>query len=124
MKNDKRGKYLTRNDILKQLSDVEVTHVSTAETAAHLAEGDEYLDLEQLDHGVRKACRDITSPMGHVLPKKAVPAATWQKLIALSMAPSRVATMVPVAFALSIAAMIVRSWPPNMPGMSAESCVL
>ena len=89
MQNDKRGKYLTRNDILKQLSDVEVTHVSTAETAAHLAEGDEYLDLEQLDHGVQIACRAITSPMGHVLPKKAVPAATWQKLIALSTAPIR-----------------------------------
>ncbi len=92
MKNDKRGEYLTRNGILKQLSDVEVTHVSTAETAAHLAEGDEYLDLDQLDRGVQQACGAITPPMGHVLPRKAVPAATWQKLISLSTAPSRMAT--------------------------------
>ncbi|MEI6210337.1 MAG: hypothetical protein WCR06_01800 [bacterium] len=83
MKHDTRSQYLTRNDILKQLSDVEVTHVSTAETAAHLAEGDEYLDLEQLERGVQKACKAIKPAMGHVLPKKAVPAATWKKLIVL-----------------------------------------
>jgi len=94
MKNDTRGEYLTRNGLLKQLSDVEVTHVSTAETAAHLAEGDEYLDLEQLERGVQRACGAITPPMGRVLPKKAVPAATWQKLITLLAAPSHVASHV------------------------------
>lgn len=90
MKNEKRGEYLTRNSILKQLTDVEVTHVSTAETAAHLTEGDEYLDLEQLDRGVQKACGAITSAMGHVLPKKAVPVATWKKLLSLLALPVHV----------------------------------
>ena len=92
MKNDKRSEYLTRNGILKQLSDAEVAHVSTAETAEHLADGDAYLDLEQLDRGVQKACRASNPTMGRVLPKKAVHEATWQKLIALSTAPSRAAT--------------------------------
>jgi len=91
MSNDKRSEYLTRNSILKQLSDVEVTHVSTAETADRLADGDEYLDLEQLDHGVQKACGAINRTMGRVLPRKAVHAATWQKLISLLAAPCNAA---------------------------------
>ena len=94
MSNDKRSEYLTRNGILKQLSDVEVTHVSTAETAEHLTDGDEYLDLEQLDHGVQKACGAINRTMGRVLPRKAVHAATWQKLISLLATPCAAAAHV------------------------------
>ena len=88
MKTDKRSEYLTRNGILKQLSDVEVNHVSTAETAAQLADGEEYLDLEQLERGVQQACGAIHPTIGRVLPKKAVHAATWQKLITLLPASS------------------------------------
>ncbi len=89
MKNATRQQYVTRNDIMKQLSDVEVTHVSTAETATQLAEGDEYLDLAQLERGVQKACQASQPTMGHVLPKKAIPASTWKKLIALGTPKER-----------------------------------
>ena len=90
MKTTKRSEYLTRNDILKQLTDVEVTHVSTAETAAHLADGDEYLDLDQLERGVQQACGAIAPSMGRLLPKKALPVATWKKLISLLAASGHV----------------------------------
>ena len=65
--------------------------MSTAETAEHLADGDEYLDLEQLERGVQQTCGAIHSTMGRVLPKKAVHAATWQKLVARLAAPGPVA---------------------------------
>ena len=80
-----RSSYLTREKVLKLLSDDEVAKVSTAETVGSLPIGDEYLDLERLDLGVRRAlaasAKDNT-PSGRVLPKKAVHAATWAKLVA------------------------------------------
>ncbi len=80
MKNDKRSDYVTRDNILKALSDDEVAHVSTAETAAQLSDGDEYLDLEQLNRGVQRALQ-TTTPMGRVLPRKAVHETTWKKIL-------------------------------------------
>jgi hypothetical protein len=80
MKNEKQSEYITRDTILKLLSDDEVAKVSTAETADRLADGDEYLDLEHLDQGVQRAPRPAT-PMGRVLPKKAVHENTWKKII-------------------------------------------
>jgi hypothetical protein len=57
-----------------------VAAASTAQTAAHLDDGDEYVDLESLREGVHT---DHTKPaaMGHVLPKKAVGHATWLKIL-------------------------------------------
>ena len=86
MTNDVRSAYVTRDSILKVLSDDEVAKVSTAETAARLADGDEYLDLEQLDKGVRRAGGTAT-PMGRVLPRKAVHASTWSKILTQLAAP-------------------------------------
>ena len=83
MNNDKCGDYLTRNGILKQLSDVEVNHVSTSETAERLEDGDEYLDLEQLERGVQQACSAINPTMGRVLPRKVVHVGTWEKIVSL-----------------------------------------
>ena len=81
MQKNQRSDYLTRDSILKVLSDQEVASVSTAETAARLLDGDEYLDLEQLHQGVQKAFR-TTIPMGRVLPRKAVHENTWSKIVA------------------------------------------
>jgi hypothetical protein len=81
MKNEKRSEYVTRESILKLLSDNENGSVATAETAAHLLDGDEYLDLEQLQHGVQRAPGSAL-PMGQVLPRKAVHANTWGKILA------------------------------------------
>jgi hypothetical protein len=80
MKNDKRSEYVTRDSILKLLSDEELASVTTAETAVQLPDGDEYLDLEQLKRGVQRASRTNTS-MGRVLPRKAVHANTWSKIL-------------------------------------------
>jgi len=75
-----RNDLLTREAILKRLSDNEVEQVSMAETAASLTAGDEYLDLEQLERGVLTA--GATPPaMGRVLPRKAVAEATWRWIL-------------------------------------------
>jgi len=81
MTNELRSRYTKRDKIMKLLSDDEVARVSTAETARGLAEGDEYLDLEHLDRGVLRA-PDTHTPMGHVLPKKALHALTWTTVLA------------------------------------------
>jgi putative heme transporter len=81
LKNDMRSENVVREGILELLSDEEVARVSTAEAAVRLAEGDEYLDLEQLGLGVRKAL-GATAPMGRVLPRKAVHGSTWLKILA------------------------------------------
>jgi hypothetical protein len=70
-----RTELLTRETILKLLSDDEVSKVSTAEAAIHLADGEEYLDLERLEAGV------LTATMGTILPRKAVHAATWTRIL-------------------------------------------
>ena len=59
-----------------------MARVSTAETAARLMDGDEYLDLEKLDKGVHHASGGAdATPMGRVLPRKAVGAQTWSKIL-------------------------------------------
>jgi hypothetical protein len=72
---------LGRETVLRLLSDAEVASVSTAETAVALADGDEYLDLQALDQGVKRA-RGPAVPMGSILPKKAVHETTWTKILA------------------------------------------
>jgi hypothetical protein len=81
MNNDTRTEHLTRESILMLLSDDEVASVSTIEAMARLLDGEEYLDLEKLEQGVRSALGPTTAPMGHVLPRRAVHAATWDKIL-------------------------------------------
>ena len=80
MNNDTRTEHVTRESILMLLSDDEVASVSTAETAAHPLDGEEYLDLEDLDRGVRSA-RGTPLPMGRLLLRRAVHANTWKKIL-------------------------------------------
>lgn len=82
--------YVTRDSILKMLSEEEVDRVSTAETAVRLADGDEYVDLEELDRGVQRA-HGANTDMGRVLPRKAVLETTWSKIVT-ELAASRAAT--------------------------------
>ncbi len=77
---DKLAEYVTRDSIMKLLSDSEIGSISTAETKAHLTDGDEYLDFERLDHGVQRATATAT-PMGRLLPKRAVREKTWGKIL-------------------------------------------
>ena len=75
-----KSDYTTRESILKLLSDDEVAKVSTSETAKRLERGDEFIDLEEISAGVKSAGSE--SHMGHVLPRKAVHPATWDKIVA------------------------------------------
>jgi hypothetical protein len=81
MRNEHRRQYLARSNLLKVLSDEDVANVSSAETAERLRDGDVYLDLAHLEHGLRRA-RGETTPSGPVLPKKAVREQTWKRILA------------------------------------------
>lgn len=85
MNEDKRQEYVTRDRILRLLTDVEVARVSTAETAPRLGAGEEYIDLEQIEQGVQRA--PTTSGMNNILPKKAVSRNTWDEIL-LELRPS------------------------------------
>jgi hypothetical protein len=78
--NANRETLLTRENILKLLSDDEVAAVSTAETIIRFKEGEEYLDLEHLDRGVQKA-HGATQAIGQTLERKAVHPKTWAKIL-------------------------------------------
>ncbi len=80
MTHDQRQRYLTRDGILSLLSDAEVASVSTAETAERLTDGDEYIDLTNLEQGVQRAHGE-TMTMGPVLARKAVQDQTWQNVV-------------------------------------------
>jgi hypothetical protein len=72
---------LTRESILNLLSDAEVAKVSRAEDMARLVEGDQYVDLEDLDSGVHLVQAASQVKPGHALPRSAVSDATWEKIV-------------------------------------------
>jgi hypothetical protein len=80
MKNEQQADYSKRDRILQLLSDQELAEVSTAETAPGLADGDEYLDLENLDLGVQRA-HQIPVAMGRVLSRRAIRTSTWDAIL-------------------------------------------
>jgi hypothetical protein len=80
MKFVQQKQFITRESILKLLTDAETSSVSRAETSERLGDGDEYIDLKNLDRGVRRAGSMLT-PMGRVLPRKAVAESTWLKIV-------------------------------------------
>ena len=87
MSNTDRNEYITRETLLKSLSDEEIASISTAESGKRLSEGDEYLDLEHLGAGVQSA-DGVVIPMGRILPRKALAENTWSKILA-QLAPAR-----------------------------------
>jgi len=75
-----KNEHITRENILMLLSDDEVATVCTAETMVRPLEGEEYLDLDDLDQGVRSALG--TSPkMSRLLLRRAVHPKTWLKIL-------------------------------------------
>jgi hypothetical protein len=83
MTTSERTAYVTRDTILKLLSDDEVAKVSNAEAASGLIKGAEFLDLEHLDQGVQSAKDETKVALGHALPRNAVSGETWGKILAL-----------------------------------------
>jgi hypothetical protein len=80
MSYDQRTRPPSHDVVIALLSDDEIASVNTREAAASLSEADEYLDLEQLDRGVRRGPLPAT-PICRVLPRKAVREATWAKIL-------------------------------------------
>ncbi len=72
--------YVLRNALLKLLSTDEVARVSSMESAARLAEGEEYVDLSHPQRGVRRVQAATVLTMSEVLPRSAVHEATWSKI--------------------------------------------
>lgn len=85
----RRTEQVTRDTILKLLSNEEIARVSTAEAAYTLADGTEYLDLENLDQGVQSANAATRVSMGHILPRNAVGSETWSNILAELSARTR-----------------------------------
>ncbi len=75
-----RSEYELRDQILRELSDEEISEVSTAQSQARLADGEEYVDLERVEEGVRQV-HGGRAPMGRILPRSAVRDATWSKIV-------------------------------------------
>ena len=80
MTDAKRAEYVTREKILNLLSDEETAKVSKKETATTLIPGDDYLDLENLEQGIRQAKSTVNVSAKNILPRSAVSAATWSKI--------------------------------------------
>ncbi len=55
-----------------------ILQVLRDDTAAR-SEGDEFIDLQDLAHGVLVA-DSVQAPMGHALPRRAVYEATWRAI--------------------------------------------
>ena len=72
---------LNREAILKLLTDAEVSKVSRAEGELRLVEGDEYIDLEDLDSGVQLVQAKPRTAPGRALPRSAVSEGTWAKIV-------------------------------------------
>jgi len=82
MSETERAGYVTREAVLKLLSNDEIGKVSTAEAATGLKDGQDYLDLEHLERGIQQAGPGAVVKMGHVVPRSAVSAETWSRITA------------------------------------------
>jgi hypothetical protein len=85
MKRDERTRYLIRHRILKLLSSDEIA----AESAVKVVDGDEYLNLEAIDLGVRRTLEGDAAA-GRLLSRKAVLQETWRKILGV-LADSNIA---------------------------------
>ena len=77
----KGGRYITRDAVLKLLSDDEIARIATLESAEQLAAGEEYVDLARPERGVLRAEAESSLDMSHVLPRSAVGDETWSKIL-------------------------------------------
>jgi len=74
------AEYLTRERVMKLLAEGELTDFSQGGPSDALGNGDEYLDLDQLAHGVQRARAGVV-PTGHVLARKAIHEDTWRRIL-------------------------------------------
>jgi VIT1/CCC1 family predicted Fe2+/Mn2+ transporter len=86
MTNDQGSNEATRDTILKLLAVDRAANVTHAQPIPLLSDGDEYVDLEQLNHGVQRATGQATT-MGRVLQRKSVHESTWSRILSHLVAP-------------------------------------
>lgn len=77
----KGGTYHRRHAVLALLSDEEVARVSTLESGPPLALGEEYIDLARPERGALRVQASDAIAMNDVLPRSAVSAETWSKIL-------------------------------------------
>ena len=70
-----------RNAIMMLLTDEETARVATAQAGARLADGAEFLDLEQLERGIQRAASRTPIAMGHIIARSAVGNDTWNRIV-------------------------------------------
>jgi len=85
----KRHDYITRDAILKLLSEQETAQVSAAESGPPLAVGEEYVELDHLKNGVRRMRPTTQLKMGGVLARRSVHDSTWSQICSRLGAPAR-----------------------------------
>jgi hypothetical protein len=81
MSNEKFVAAVTRETILKLLSDEENAKLSTLEDGKSLTPDEQYVDLEHPERGVQTA--GSGGNIGSLLPRQAVHEETWQKIVAM-----------------------------------------
>src|SRR4051812_48221808 len=81
MNDEQRSQFTNRRRILSLLSDADLATISRAEAEGRLDEGDEYIDLGHLEHGVCRP-RGTATPTRLVLARKAVAEAVWNNILA------------------------------------------
>lgn len=82
MKHEKHSQRLTRDTIMKLLSDDEAAEVNSGNGPVLLSGGDEYIDLDELKGGVRRALSETTRPARQVVAKSGVKDESWKKIVA------------------------------------------
>ena len=75
-----RADLISRDTVLKLLSDEETARVSISETKPSLIAGAEYLDLEQLEKGIQRASAANAVAMNGIITRAAVHEDTWKKI--------------------------------------------
>jgi hypothetical protein len=72
---------ITRDTILKLLTDAEVANVSRDEGQARLGRGDEFVDLEQIGLGIQKLQFNPRVELPTAVAQGSVSDATWRKIV-------------------------------------------
>lgn len=78
MKTKKEYDFISRESLLKILSDDEASRLRMNEPATQLGDGDEFIDLMEIERGVQRAGE--VNPKD-VLPRKALHENTWRKIV-------------------------------------------
>lgn len=72
--------HVMRDAILDLLTNEEVAAVQREANARLMRAGEEYIDLEHVELGVRQAS-GLSIPRGYVLPRTAVSDMTWHRIV-------------------------------------------